>query len=156
MADKESNGYSLGGLADWFTGMFGSSTPKLTNGYQSVASPTTFNTSTGALIANAGNGINSIDGTAGNNNLTKPIVNTETNGLAGMLGNAKSMFDIGSSIYGIYNTNKLSKATIDNYKNAQRIANNNEARTQEMYDTFKADKAALNAGYAGNGATRVG
>lgn len=76
-------------------------------------------------------------------------MNLGGSGLAGTLAGAKSIFDIGSSLFGMYNTNKMTNAAIDNYKNMQRIANANEARTQEQYDTFKADKAALNASYGG-------
>jgi len=149
------NSYSLGGLADSFGSLLsGSSSPSNVYTYGSVND-----------AANAFSEFNSdfLDGFG-----AKPSLNADgtkvtigdsagvvpgSGGLASTLGNAKSLFDIGAGLYGIYNNKKLTDATLDNYANQTRIANAAEARTQEIYDTFKSDKAALNSSY---NSTKVG
>lgn len=142
------NSYSIGGLADSFGNLFSSGTSTVPNTY-------TYGSADEAAKAFSDFNSDFMDGFGAKPSLsadgtTVTLGNSTPNtGLAGTLAGAKSIFDIGSSLFGMYNTNKMTNAAIDNYKNMQRIANANEARTQEQYDTFKADKAALNASYGG-------
>ena len=129
------NSYSLGGLADSFSNLFGGSNPLDSVDYSSNATLNDFNAPMDSNFA-SGSGTSSSSG-----------------GLASMLGNAQSLFNIGSGLYSIYSNKKLTDAALDNYKTQTKIAKANEARTQELYDTFKSDKAALNSSY---GSTKVG
>ena len=121
--------YSVGGLADSFSNLFSGSSTYNNADFSNQATLNDFNAPMDVNFEGTGS------------------ASAPSGGLAGTLAGAKSVYDIASSLFGMYNTNKMTDAAIDNYENLQRIANANEARTAEQYNTFKADKAALTESY---------